>query len=87
MYNDVFDANTLSAAKMLMKESNFLLFYIASLVCGSILGMHRVILVNGFIRMMIPMLLGMCFAALVGVGWRLLSEIHGNTLSFILSHP
>lgn len=68
VYNDVFDANTLAAAKMLMKESNFLLFYIASLVCGSILGMHRVILVNGFIRMMIPMILGMTLAAFVGVG-------------------
>lgn len=68
VYNDVFDANTLNAAKMLMKESNFLLFYIASLVCGSILGMHRSILVNGFIRMMIPMLLGMILAAFVGVG-------------------
>ncbi|MBI0037264.1 2-hydroxycarboxylate transporter family protein [Gilliamella sp. B14384H2] len=67
VYYGVFDENTLSATKMLMKESNFLLFYIASLVCGSILGMHRVILVQGFIRMMIPMLLGMCLAALVGV--------------------
>lgn len=68
VYNDAFDTNTLEAAKMLMKDSNFLLFYIASLVCGSILGMHRVILVNGFIRMMIPMLLGMILAAFVGVG-------------------
>ncbi|RKS87368.1 CCS family citrate carrier protein [Orbus hercynius] len=68
VYNDVFDQNTLAATKMLMKESNFLLFYIASLVCGSILGMNRIILVNGFIRMMIPMLLGMILAAFVGVG-------------------
>ena len=68
VYNNVFDSNTLLAAEMLMKKSNFLLFYIASLVCGSILGMHRVVLVNGFIRMMIPMLLGMFVAALVGVG-------------------
>lgn len=67
VYYDFFDANTLAAANMLMKESNFLLFYIASLVCGSILGMHRIILVQGFIRMMIPMILGMCLAALAGV--------------------
>ncbi|QIQ21344.1 2-hydroxycarboxylate transporter family protein [Zophobihabitans entericus] len=68
VYNDVFDVNTLAATKMLMKDSNFLLFYISSLVCGSILGMHRVILIQGFIRMMIPMILGMCLAALAGVG-------------------
>ncbi|XKM12827.1 2-hydroxycarboxylate transporter family protein [Orbaceae bacterium ac157xtp] len=68
VYFDFFDANTLAAAKMLMKESNFLLFYIASLVCGSILGMHRQILVQGFIRMMLPMLFGMFLAALAGVG-------------------
>lgn len=68
VYCDMFDSNTLAAAKMLMKESNFLLFYIASLVCGSILGMNRIILVHGFIRMMIPMLLGMFLAALAGIG-------------------
>ncbi|WP_392565773.1 2-hydroxycarboxylate transporter family protein [Utexia brackfieldae] len=68
VYFNFFDANTLGAATALMKQSNFLLFYIASLVCGSILGMHRTILVQGFLRMMLPMLLGMFLAAFVGVG-------------------
>ncbi|WP_176701109.1 2-hydroxycarboxylate transporter family protein [Gilliamella sp. Bif1-4] len=34
VYCGGFDENTLTATKMLMKDSNFLLFYIASLVCG-----------------------------------------------------
>lgn len=68
VYNGFFEENTLAAAKMLMKESNFLLFYIVSLVCGSILGMNRIILVQGFLRMIIPMLLGMFLATLAGVG-------------------
>lgn len=49
-----------------MKQANFLYFYIACLVCGSILGMNRKILIQGLFRMIIPMLLGMVCA--MGVG-------------------
>lgn len=49
-----------------MREANFLYFYIACLVCGSILGMHRKILVQGLIRMIIPMAVAMIAALIVG---------------------
>lgn len=49
-----------------MKQANFLYFYIACLVCGSILGMNRKILIQGLFRMIIHMLLGMVCA--MGVG-------------------
>jgi len=53
-----FGPATIDATKMLMKEANFLYFVIASLVVGSILGMSRFILVQGMIRMFIPLLVG-----------------------------
>ena len=61
-----------------MKQANFLYFYIACLVCGSILGMNRKILVQGLMRMIVPMALGMILAmgvgtlvgTLLGLGWK-----------------
>ncbi|MGX7417259.1 2-hydroxycarboxylate transporter family protein [Carnobacterium gallinarum] len=66
VFFNFFNANTLAATDMLMKQANFLYFYIACLVCGSILGMHRKILVQGLMRMIIPMACGMILALVVG---------------------
>ncbi|RLU54578.1 malate permease, partial [Streptococcus iniae] len=66
VFFNLFNPNVLSAANSLMKEANFLYFYIACLVCGSILGMHRKILIQGLFRMIIPMLIGMVSAMAVG---------------------
>ena len=66
VFFNVFNENTLDATNMLMKQANFLYFYIACLVCGSILGMHRKILVQGLMRMIVPMLCGMILAMIVG---------------------
>ena len=49
-----------------MKQANFLYFYIACLVSGSILGMNRKMLIQGLFRMIIPMLLEMICAMAVG---------------------
>ncbi|MDU9395978.1 MULTISPECIES: 2-hydroxycarboxylate transporter family protein [Pseudomonadaceae] len=64
VYYGFFGAPTLDAARVLMKDANFLYFVIASLVVGSILGMHRVILVQGMLRMFVPLV----FGTLVSVG-------------------
>ena len=48
------------------KTANFQYFYIACLVAGSILGMPYRVLVHGFLRMFVPLLLG-TFAA-IGAG-------------------
>ncbi|MHC5248340.1 2-hydroxycarboxylate transporter family protein [Enterococcus sp. LJL90] len=78
--------NVLDSANILMREANFLYFYIACLVCGSILGMNRKILVQGLMRMIIPMLIGMIAAmgvgTLVGV---LLGMDWQHTLFFIVT--
>lgn len=62
-----FGSTTIDATKMLMKEANFLYFVIASLVVGSILGMSRFILVQGMIRMFVPLLVGTLAAVAAGI--------------------
>nr|SFZ87610.1 Malate Na(+) symporter [Loigolactobacillus rennini] len=78
VFFDLLNKNVLASADILMKQANFLYFYIACLVCGSILGMNRKILVQGLFRMIIPMMLGMILAmgvgtligTLLGLGWQ-----------------
>lgn len=66
VFFNLINQNVLDSADILMKQANFLYFYIACLVCGSILGMNRKILIQGLFRMIIPMFLGMACA--MGVG-------------------
>ena len=54
----VIDGGLLAALTALVNNCNFLYFYISALVCGSILGMNRTILVQGFIRMFGPIVAG-----------------------------
>ncbi|OCR25902.1 malate permease [Pseudomonas syringae] len=71
-----FGAPTIDATKMLMKDANFLYFVIASLVVGSILGMSRFTLVQGMIRMFVPLLAGTLAALIAGL---LVGELFGYT--------
>ncbi|AUT05971.1 Citrate/malate transporter [Streptococcus parauberis] len=66
VFFNLLNPNVLEATNILMKEANFLYFYIACLVCGSILGMNRKILIQGLFKMIIPMLVGMVCAMAVG---------------------
>jgi len=55
------------AVYVLMKEANFLYFVIAGLVVGSILGMNRIILIQGMMRMFIPLVAGTVTSVIVGL--------------------
>ncbi|WP_374102960.1 2-hydroxycarboxylate transporter family protein [Bacillus sp. ISL-77] len=68
VYYDVFNSTSLNAVHILMKEANFLYFVIASLVVGSILGMNRTVLIQGLIKMFIPLVVGTLSAVTVGIG-------------------
>lgn len=57
--------NAIEAVTMLMSDANFLDLYVFALVTGSILGMNRQVLVQGFARMVIPMGVGLVFAMLI----------------------
>ncbi|HKS15269.1 MAG TPA: 2-hydroxycarboxylate transporter family protein [Pseudomonas sp.] len=67
VFHGFFGSATLDATKMLMKDANFLYFVIASLVVGSILGMNRFILVQGMIRMFVPLVVGTLAAVSAGM--------------------
>jgi len=58
VFYNLINPASIKAITAFMKGSNFLYFYIACLVTGSILGMQRVVLIQGFIRMFIPLVIG-----------------------------
>lgn len=72
-----FGAPTVEATRLLMKEANFLYFVIASLVVGSILGMSRFTLVQGMLRMFVPLVAGTLAAVAAGL---LVGELFGYSL-------
>ncbi|MGT2623664.1 2-hydroxycarboxylate transporter family protein [Streptococcus thoraltensis] len=86
VFFNLVNENVLESADILMKQANFLYFYIACLVAGSILGMNRKMLIQGLFRMIIPMILGMVCAMAVGtlVGV-LLGRDWKETLFFIVT--
>lgn len=57
--------NAIESVTMLMSDANFLDLYVFALVTGSILGMNRQVLVQGFARMVIPMAVGLVLAMLI----------------------
>ena len=58
VFYNLLNPASIKAITAFMKGSNFLYFYIACLVTGSILGMQRVVLIQGFLRMFVPLLIG-----------------------------
>ena len=67
VYWDVLPTPVIDSVTTLMKKANFLYLYIAILVCGSMLGMHRQTLVNGITRIFIPMVVGTAAAIAAGL--------------------
>ncbi|TCQ73966.1 malate:Na+ symporter [Raoultella ornithinolytica] len=67
VYFEMFAPHTLATVHLLMKEDNLLYFVIACLVVGSILGMNRVILIQGMVRMFVPLVVGTVVAILTGL--------------------
>ena len=67
VYYGLFEEQTMATVHLLMKEANLLYFVIACLVVGSILGMNRTILIQGMIRMFVPLVVGTGTAVLTGL--------------------
>jgi malate:Na+ symporter len=67
IFYNILNQDTLKSITAVMKTSNFLYLYISCLVCGSILGMARKVLIQGFLRMFIPLTVGTLAAATVGI--------------------
>ncbi|WP_068501982.1 2-hydroxycarboxylate transporter family protein [Paenibacillus kribbensis] len=64
---NMFSPSAMDAVHTLMKTSNFLYFYIACLVTGSILGMNRKMLLNGIVKIFAPIIIGSIAAVAVGM--------------------
>jgi len=63
----LFNRDMLAAVQAAMKTDNLLYLYIASLVVGSIFGIDRQVLKQGFIRMCVPFLAGTLAAVAAGM--------------------
>lgn len=59
--------NAIDSITALMKTSNFLYLYISVLVCGSILGMNRKVMIKGFVKMFVPLVVGTLCAVAGGI--------------------
>ncbi|PXA86950.1 malate permease [Nostoc sp. 3335mG] len=65
-YAHVVPATAIASIKAFTDQSNFLYLFIGCVIVGSILGMDRKTLIAGFLKILIPILLGSLAAALVG---------------------
>lgn len=63
---------TLAAISTTMKTSNLMYLFLSCLIVGSILGVNRQLLLHGFTRIFIPLIIGTIAASLCGVGVGLL---------------
>jgi malate:Na+ symporter len=66
VFFNVINTSGMNAVTQLMKTSNFLYLYISVLVVGSILGMNRRVLIQGFTRMFVPLIVGTIAGIVVG---------------------
>ncbi len=65
-YYKVLPASILGAVTDFTKASNFLYLFIAAIIVGSILGMDRRVLMQGFVKIFIPLAAGSILAGAVG---------------------
>ena len=65
-YYHLLPAPILGAVADFTKTSNFLYLFISAIIVGSILGMDRSVLVAGFLKIFVPLILGSVVAAIVG---------------------
>jgi malate:Na+ symporter len=67
LFYKILNPNIINTITAMMKTSNFLYLYICVLVAGSILGMSRKVLIKGFTRMFVPLIVGTLAAIAAGV--------------------
>lgn len=67
VFYQLINPSAMKAITSLIKGSNFLYLYISCLVAGSILGMNRTVLIQGFMRMFVPLVVGTLAAIAAGL--------------------
>ena len=85
VYYGLLNSDAIKAITAFTKGANFLYFYISCLVVGSILGMVRTVLVQGFLRMFVPLVVGTVVASILGcIAGMLCGEDLYHTFFFIV---
>ncbi|MCD7906593.1 MAG: 2-hydroxycarboxylate transporter family protein [Clostridium sp.] len=84
VYFNLVPENMLTPASAFMNDTNFLAFYIAALLCGSILGMDRRLLIQAGARYFIPIIGGVALAyGLGGLAGMLVGMNFKETVMFV----
>ena len=65
-FHHLLPASVLASVTQFTKESNFLYLFISAIIVGSILGMDRHVLIQGFLKIFVPLGLGSLVAGAVG---------------------
>jgi CCS family citrate carrier protein len=65
-FHHLLPGSVLASVTQFTKESNFLYLFIASIIVGSILGMDRHVLIQGFLKIFVPLAAGSLVAGVVG---------------------
>ncbi len=65
-YYKLLPASIITSVTEFTKVSNFLYLFIASIIVGSILGMDRRVLIQGFLKIFVPLAIGSIVAGAVG---------------------
>src|SRR5580704_10634752 len=65
-FHHLLPASILGSVTQFTKDSNFLYLFISCIIVGSILGMDRGVLVQGFLKIFIPLIAGSIVGAVVG---------------------
>lgn len=84
VYFNLIPENMLAPASAFMNDTNFLAFYIAALLCGSILGMDRRLLIQAGARYFIPIIGGVILAyGLGGLAGMMVGMNFKETVMFV----
>jgi malate:Na+ symporter len=65
-YAGLIPAAVVSSVTTFTRSSNFLYVFISAIIVGSILGMHRRVLISGLLKIFVPLVTGSVVAAVVG---------------------
>ncbi|ANE75310.1 2-hydroxycarboxylate transporter family protein [Dickeya solani] len=87
VYYGFIHASAVNAITSTMKNANFLYFFVSCLITGSILGMDRELMINGVVKMIIPLILGSFFAVFVGLVVALLFGVEIKRAFFFIITP
>lgn len=87
LYWGIIPDNAMAAIEFVVLEADFLNLYVYGLIIGSIMGIERNLLVQGFMRIAIPVLLGYGLSTVLATGAGALMGINWQEALFTMATP